>query len=434
MEVFAFWALLMIAMVFGVQIGFALAVGAFGLIFLFSDGLPATAVLSVMAERMYEVSNTFSLLALPLFFLAGGLMDAGGISLRLVNFAMVFVGWIRGGLSMVVVVAEMFLSGISGSASADAAALGSTMIPALKRRGYSAEFSAALVASAAALGPIIPPSIGMVVYGSMADVSISRLFIGGVLPGVLFGIGLMAICWFIARARDYPTEGHFPSIASIMHAFKEAILPLMAPVIILGGIFTGAFTATESAMVAVVYGFVVSKYIYRTITWKQAYEICYESALGSARVMFIIATAAFVAWILARLQVPQKVADGLLHLSTNKYVVLIIINVLLLLLGCFLEGLAIMIIMVPTLLPVLRTLEVDLVFFGVMLVINLAIGTIHPPVGVSLIVTSSIANVRFEKTIKELIPFLAIMVIMLLALVFFPQIVLWMPDAVFGRN
>ena len=433
MEFFVFWILLIIALLMGIQIGFALAIGAFGLIFIYADGLPWTGVLSVMAERMFEASNTFSLLALPLFFFAGGLMDAGGISTRLVNFAMVFVGWIRGGLSMVVVVAEMFLSGISGSASADAAAIGSTMIPALKRRGYSPEYSAALVASAGALGPIIPPSIGMVVYGSMADVSISRLFIGGIIPGVLFGVGLIIICYVMARIRDYPTEGSLPSLTQVNHAFREAILPLMAPVIILGGIFTGAFTATESAMVAVVYGFVVSKFIYRSITWRQAYEICYESALGSARVMFIIATAAFVGWILARLQVPQTVADALLTLSSNKYIILIIINLMLLVLGCFLEGLAIMIIMIPTLLPVLVALQIDLVFFGVMLVINLAIGTVTPPVGVSLVVTSAIANVRFEKTFVELLPFAGIMIAMLMAIIYIPEIVVWLPDRVFNK-
>ena len=433
MEVLVFWGLLVVALMLGVQVGLALAVGAFGLLFVFAEGIPLTGILSVMAERMFEASNTFSLLALPLFFLAGAFMDAGGISTRLVNFAVVFVGWIRGGLAMVVVVAEMFLSGISGSASADAAAIGSTMIPALKRRGYTPEFAAALVASAGALGPIIPPSIGMVVYGSMADVSISRLFIGGVVPGLIFGLGLIAMCWLLARLRDYPTEGHFPTLLQIGHAFREAILPLMAPVIILGGIFVGVFTATESAMVAVVYGFVVSKFIYRSITWKQAYEICYEAALGSARVMFIIVTAAFVGWVLARLQVPQKVADSLLSLSTNKYVVLLIINILLLMLGCFLEGLAIMIIMIPTLLPVLKTLEIDLIFFGVMLVINLAIGTVTPPVGVSLVVTSAIAKVKFEQTFIELLPFVGIMVGMLILMIWLPETVLWLPALMFGK-
>jgi C4-dicarboxylate transporter DctM subunit len=207
----------------------------------------------------------------------------------------------------------------------------------------------------------------------------------------------------------------------------------MAPVIILGGIFVGVFTATESAMVAVVYGFVVSKFIYRSITWKQAYEICYEAALGSARVMFIIVTAAFVGWVLARLQVPQKVADSLLSLSTNKYVVLLIINILLLMLGCFLEGLAIMIIMIPTLLPVLKTLEIDLIFFGVMLVINLAIGTVTPPVGVSLVVTSAIAKVKFEQTFIELLPFVGIMVGMLILMIWLPETVLWLPALMFGK-
>jgi C4-dicarboxylate transporter, DctM subunit len=433
MEILLFWALLLVCMAIGIQIGFALAIGAFGLIFFFSDGLPWTGVLAIMAQRMYEGADSFTLLALPLFFLAGGFMDAGGISNRLINFAQAFVGWVRGGLAMVVVVAEMFLSGISGSASADAAAIGSVMIPSLKRRGYSPEFAAALVASAGALGPIIPQSIGMVVYGAMAEVSIARLFVGGIIPGIVLGLGLMLVCGIIAHVRSYPKEAARPSMSSIWIATREAIIPLAAPTIILGGIFTGIFTATESAMVAVVYGFLVSKFIYRTITWRQALDICYESAVGSARVMFIIATAAFVAWVLARQQIPQRIGEFLMTVSTDKYVVLVIINLLLLVFGCFLEGLAIMIIMVPVLLPVLKSLNIDLVFFGVMLVINLAIATVHPPVGVSLVVTSAIANVKFEKTVWELLPFLALMVGMLFALIFFPEVVLWLPRLVFAK-
>jgi len=433
MEAGFFWVVLVLCLLVGIQVGFSLAVAAFALIFVFMDGLPMTGVLSVMAQRMYEGADSFSLLALPLFFLAGAFMEAGGISARLINFAQVFVGWIRGGLAMVAVIAEMFMAGITGSASADAAAIGAVMIPALKQRGYSPEFAAALVASGGALGPIIPPSIGMVVYGAMTDVSIARLFVGGVIPGVLLGIGLIIVCLILGQVRQYPKEGGRPTLALILHAFKEAIVPLAAPAIILGGIFTGVFTATESAMVAAAYGFLVAKFVYRKVTWTQSFEICYQSAVGASRVMFIIATAAFVAWVLARLQIPQHLGEALMTLSDNKYVMLIVINLLLLVLGCFLEGLAIMIIMVPTLLPVLHALHIDLVFFGVMLVINLAIGTITPPVGVSLVVTSAIANVKFEKTLGELLPFLGLLIGMLMAMIFVPEVVLWLPRVVFGK-
>lgn len=433
MEAAFFWVVLIACLLMGIQVGFSLAVAAFGLIFVFMDGLPWSGVLSLMAQRMYEGSDSFALLALPMFFLAGAFMEAGGISARLINFAQVFVGWIRGGLAMVAIIAEMFMAGITGSASADAAAIGSVMIPSLRKRGYSPEFAAALVASGGALGPIIPPSIGMVVYGAMTDVSIARLFVGGVIPGVLLGLGLIAVCLVLGQMRQYPKEGGLPTLPQIAVAFKEAVIPLAAPGIILGGIFTGVFTATESAMVAVVYGFLVAKFVYRKITWSQAFEICYQSAVGASRVMFIVATAAFVAWVLARLQIPQKLGEYLITLSNNKYVMLIIINLLLLVLGCFLETLAIMVIMVPTLLPVLHSLNIDLVFFGVMLVINLAIGTVTPPVGVSLVVTSAIANVKFEKTFRELIPFLGLMIGMLLAMGFFPEVVLWLPRVVFGK-
>ena len=273
----------------------------------------------------------------------------------------------------------------------------------------------------------------MVVYGAMTDVSIARLFVGGVIPGVLLGIGLILVCLALGQIRQYPKEGGRPTLSRIAFAFKEAIIPLAAPGIILGGIFTGVFTATESAMVAVVYGFLVAKFVYRKISWTQAFEICYQSAVGASRVMFIIATAAFVAWVLARLQIPQHVGEALVTLSDNKYVMLVVINLLLLVLGCFLEGLAIMIIMIPTLLPVLHALNIDLVFFGVMLVINLAIGTVTPPVGVSLVVTSAIAHVKFEKAIRETLPFLALMIGMLLAMIFVPEVVLWLPRIVFGK-
>jgi C4-dicarboxylate transporter, DctM subunit len=429
MELALFWAVLAAALALGIPIAFALALGAFALLFLVSEGLPMTAVLVIMAQRMFAGSDSFAILALPLFFLAGSLMELGGISERIVRFAALLVGWVRGGLSMVAVVAEMFLSGITGSASADAAAIGSVMIPALRKRGYSPEFAAALVASGSAIGPIIPPSIGMVVYGWLADVSVARLFLGGMVPGILVGLALIGVCWTMAWRRGYPREPR-PTAREAVSACSEAIVPLAAPGIILGGIFAGIFTATESAMVAVAYGMLVARYYYRALTWRQIFDICYRSAVDSSRVMFVIAVAAFVGWVLARERIPQQMAESLMALSDDPIVVLVIVNLLLLVFGCFLEGLAIMIVLLPTILPVIKAIGIDPVFFGVIVVINLAIGTVTPPVGVSLFVSAAIAGLPLERVIPELIPFLLALIGVLFLLVFFPGLVTWLPNTV----
>lgn len=426
----AFWLTLMAGLIGGMPVAIALAVGAFAVMLLFAEGLSGQALLMVFAQRLFGGVDTFAILALPLFFLAGALMEAAGISERLVRFAMVLIGWIRGGLSMVAVVAEMFFSGISGSASADAAAVGGVMIPQMRKRGYTAEFSASVIAAAGAIGPIIPPSIGLVVYGSLADTSIARLFVGGVIPGLMIGIALIAVCGGLAVARDYPKEP-LPTIREVISATFGALIPLAAPGIILGGIFGGIFTATESAMVAVVYGLLVGRFVYRTLTWRQAFDICYECAISSSRVMFIIAVASFVGWVLAREQVPQQIAEALLSWSSDPLVVMIIINLILLAFGCFLEGLAIMLILLPTLLPIIHELGIDPVFFGVIMMVNIAIGTVTPPVGTCLVVGSAIANVPMERLLPEIWRFILVMVAALFVMVVFPQTVLWLPNQFF---
>jgi C4-dicarboxylate transporter DctM subunit len=414
-------------MAIGVPIAYALAVAGFAVAMTAAAGLPIDVLVVLFAQRLYGGADSFVLLALPLFFLAGALMETGGLSEKLIRLAMTFVGWVRGGLSMVTIITEMIFSGISGAASADVAAVGGVMVPAMKRRGYSPEYAAAVVATAGALGPIIPPSIGLVVYGGLADVSVARLFIGGIGPGIFFGVMLLAICGFIAIRRNYPKED-FPTPQEILLAFIDALIPLAGPVIILGGIFVGLFTATESAMIAVVYALVVSLFIYKTLTWREVLRLTYQSAVDSARVMIIICVASFIGWVLAREQVPQQVVDLTLGISTNPIVVLILINILLLLFGCFLEATAIMVILVPTLLPVIHALGIDPVYFGVIMMINLAIGTVTPPVGTCLFVGAAIANVPMEKIIPEIMPFIAVMVVALLALLFFPEIVMWLPN------
>lgn len=430
MEALTLWLVLATALLLGVPVAFSLALSAFAILLLFTEGLSPQAILTLMAQRMFVGADSFPLLAVPLFFLAGAIMEEAGISERLVKLAVALVGWIRGGLSMVAVVAEMFLSGITGSASADAAAIGSVMIPALKRRGYHLAFAAALVAAAGALGPIIPPSILMVIYGSLADVSVGRLFIGGAIPGVMFGVGLMTVCYFVAKRRQYPREPALGARAGLQ-ALNAALIPLGAPILILGGIFAGIFTATESAMIAVAYALLVGKYVYRTVSWARMVDLCYESAVGSARVMFIIAVASFVGWVLARERVPQAISGQLLSLSDNPFVALLIIHALLLLFGCFLEATAILIILMPTLLPVITALKIDPVFFGVTVIINLAIGTVTPPVGTCLFVTSAISQLPMDKVVAEAWKFLLVMVAILVVILAVPQTVLWLPSLVF---
>jgi C4-dicarboxylate transporter DctM subunit len=426
MDIAFFLITLAITLAIGVPVAFAVAVGALGLLVLFSDGLPPEAVLVLMATRIYTGSDSFPLLAMPLFFLAGGLMEAAGISDRLVRLGIALVGWMRGGLAMVGVVASMFMSTVSGSASADAAAVGSVIIPALKKRGYSAEFAAALVASAGSLGPIIPPSILLVIYGSLTNTSISQLFLAGVVPGIVVGVGLIAVCFVLAMIRGYPKEDRMP-IRAIARVLFEALIPLTAPLIVLGGIFAGIFTATESAMVAALYSLLVGVFVYRTLNWRKVLALCYDTALASSRVMFIIGVAAFVSWVMAREQIPQRIGEQLLTVSDSPTVMLLVINVLVLIFGMFLEASAILVILLPTLMPVVLHFGIDPVFFGVILIINLAIGTVTPPLGICLFVTSSIAEVPLERCIREVLPFLCVMIGTLALLTYMPALVLWLP-------
>ena len=426
MAALIFWATLFAMLAIGVPVAFSLAAGGFAIALLVSD-LPLRAVVTVFAQNLYGGVDSFLLLALPLFFFAGSLMEGGGISDRLVRLGLVMIGWVRGGLSMVAVVTGIFLSGISGSASSDAAAIGSVLIPAMKKRGYPAGYASAVAASAGALGPIIPPSILLVVYGSIANVSITKLFLGGILPGLICAAALITVCGIIATRRGYPKEP-MPTVTEAKIALKDALIPLAGPVIVLGGIFGGIVTATESAAVAVLYSLIVSVYVYRTLTWGQVFNIAYESTIASARVLVIIAAAGFVGWVLAREQVPQQIASVFLNLTTDPLVLLIIINVIILIFGALMDELALAVILLPTLLPILIGADIDLVFFGVVLIVNFAIGTIAPPVGNCLFVVSAVSRTPFEAIVREIAPFILAMVGVLLLLCIFPEIVLWLPN------
>src|SRR5471030_2531841 len=410
-----------------IRVPIAIALGVAGLAMAAAiPGLSILTALTLFAQRMFVGIDVFLLLAIPLFILAGALMDEGGTARRLVNFASALVGSTRGGLGHVTVLSTMFFSGISGSASADTAAVGSVMIPAMKRKGYDGPFAAALQAGAGALGPIIPPSVLMVIYGAMGNVSIAALFLGGFVPGIIIGIGLMGLVFIVARKRNYPRE---PRVGAkeILQRFLRAFLALLMPVIILGGVFSGIFTATESAAVAVFYAILIGVFVYRELRWSQLPRLLYVTGLLSAKVMFLIATATFVGFLLAHQKIPQAIAESLLKASGEPWIVLLLVNIVLLLVGCLVGVAAALIILGPVLIPVMQSLGVDLVHFGVVMVVNLAIGTIHPPVGNCLYIVSAISGESIAKCSIAVIPVVGVMIAALMLITFVPELVLFVP-------
>jgi C4-dicarboxylate transporter DctM subunit len=393
-------------------------------------GLPLLAAVTLFAQRIFVGIDVFLLLAIPLFILAGALMEVGGTARRLVDFVSAIVGGFRGGLGYVTIISSMFFAGISGSASADTAAIGSVMIPAMKRKGYDGPFAAALQAGGGALGPIIPPSVLMVIYGAIGNVSVGALFLGGFVPGIIISIGLMALVFFVARSRQYPAESRV-GLREIGRRFVGAFLALLMPAIILGGVFTGIFTATESAAVAVAYAIFVGVFVYRELKWAQLPRLFYEAGLLSAKVMFLIATATFVGFLFAHQRIPQQLAEAMLNFTSRPWLILLLANILLLLVGCIIEVAAALIILGPVLIPLMQSLGVDLVHFGVVMVVNLAIGTIHPPVGNCLYIVSAISGDSIGKCSIAVIPVVGVMIVALLLITFIPSLVTILP-AYFG--
>ena len=425
MSVAVLLAVFLVLMAAGVPIAFALGLAGIAMAGAIPDFSILTA-LTLFAQRLFVGIDVFLLLAIPLFILAGTLMEVGGTARRLVDFASAVVGWLPGGLGFVTVVSGMFFAGVSGSASADTAAVGSVMIPAMKRKGYDAPFAAALTAGAGALGPIIPPSVLMVIYGAMGNVSIAALFLGGFIPGILIGVGLMGLVYAMARIRNYPSEDRV-GLKEIVARFFHAFLALFMPIIILGGIFAGVFTATESAAVAVAYALVIGVFVYRELRWSQIPKLLYRTGLVSAKVMFLIATATFVGFLVAHQRIPQAIAQHLLGVAHEPWLVLLLINVTMLLAGCILEVAAALIILGPVLIPVVQTLGIDLVHFGVVMVVSLAIGTIHPPVGNCLYIVSALSGASIARCSIAVIPVLVIMIAVLMLITYVPGLVLVVP-------
>lgn len=386
----------------------------------------------VIAQRFVTGVDSFPLLAVPFFILAGALMNTGGTTDRLVKLANVMVGRFTGGLGHVTVVSNMIMAGMSGSAAADAAGTGSVLIPAMKRAGFSPSFSAALTAAASTIGPIIPPSIPFVVFGVLASVSIGRLFLGGAIPGLLMGLYLMAAVYVIAKRRGY-ARGTPPAKGEMRKALWEALPALALPAIIIWGIVGGVVTPTEAAVIAVLYALFLGTVVYRELTWKNLHAIFGEAAMTTASVMFIVAASALLAWVLTREQAGPALVSFVLSISRDPYVVLLVLNVILLILGCFLETLSLMILLVPVLMPLIKALGIDPVHFGVMFTLNLMIGLITPPVGMSMFIACRIANIQITEFAREIGPFVLVLVAVLLVVTYFPSVVLFLPNLLMGN-
>ncbi|MDD3391720.1 MAG: TRAP transporter large permease, partial [Synergistaceae bacterium] len=372
---------------FFMGIPLALVMGITGIVVLIAMGVP----LELVAQRMFTGIDSFPLMAVPFFILAGDLMNRGGTTIRIIGFANSLVGHIRGGLAHACVVANMIFAGISGSSVADASAIGSIMIPSMEKSGYDLDFSAALNSVAATIGPIIPPSIIMVIYGVSVNVSVGGLFAAGFVPGILMGLALMIVVSRISKKKNYPMSEGF-SGKKVAVEFKSSVWALLAPIIILGGILGGVFTPTEAAAVAVIYSFFVGKFIFREIAWKDLPGILFQSGITTGAILLIISLANVFAWVIAANQIPVKLSSLFLSATSNPYIFLAIVNVLLLIVGMFMETGAAIILLAPILAPIAVKLGIHPLHFGFMMVLNLAIGMATPPVGVCLFVSCGITG------------------------------------------
>jgi len=418
-----FFTLFFVLIVMGLPIAFALGVA--GMVYLIMDGVPLAAV----AQRILTGSDSFTLLAIPLYVLVGELMETGGISKRILDLASSLVGHIRGGLGHVVIVSTMIMSGISGSSTADTAAIGSAMIPTMKRKGYTAERATAIIAASGGMDILIPPCITMIVLGEVANLSVGNLFFAGIGPAVVMASGLMLVIYLEAKRGNLPLEPK-SSIRQIIASFYRASLALLIPVIILGGIKIGAFTATEGAVIAVIYAVFISMIIYRETKPKDLGPILLRTAVTTGAIMFLVGTATLFAWVTTREQIPQVLLRWITSVSTSPWIFLILVNAILLFVGAVLEGAPAVIIFAPLLMPVATQLGLDPIHFATVIVANIGVGFLLPPVGLCLLVACSVGKVSVALVMKPLIPYFAILVIALLLITFVPWISLAIPKLI----
>lgn len=408
--------ILFVMLVLGVPIAYAIGLAAtWGLLFV--GNVPLT----VVPQRMYTMLDTFSLLAIPFFILAGNLMEKGGISRKLITFANSIVGHIRGGLGMVDILSCMLFGAISGSGSAASAAIGGICIPSMCEQGYDKEFSGAITAVSGPLGIIVPPSVVMVIYATTANVSVGSMFLAGYLPGLFLGVMMMACVYIIAHKKGYPA-GRRATVKEFFIALKDAIWALLMIFIIIGGIFSGFFTATEAACVSVIYAMIVGFFIYHELHLSDLKAIFVDSAMTSAGIMFCVATTNILAWLMTSENVAAKVGAAMSSAISSKVLMLLTINVIFLILGTFLDSTPAIILAVPILLPLVTQFGVDPIHFGIIVIVNLAIGMSTPPVGITLFVSSRISNTSLTDMIRPMLPLWSVMIVSLLVITFFPPL------------
>ena len=386
--------------------------------------------LVILAQQIANGPDSWILLAMPLFVLAGLLMNTTGISHRLIGFAGALVGHFRGGLGLVNVIANMIMGGISGSAVADVAALGSILIPGMEKEGYPKDFTAALTSSAGSIGIIIPPSIPMIIFAAVAGTSVGALFIGGLIPGIIVGLSQMIVVYIMARRYNWGTIHSF-SVSKLMMATKSSILALLLPLIIVGGILSGVFTPTEAGAVGVVYSIFVAAFIFRSISFKALYKALVESAVLTSVVMIIISTSYTFSWVLSHEEIPQAITKIFVGLSSDPTIILILFTLLLMIAGCFLHGDPIVLIIIPMMLPTVKMLGINLVHFGMIVVFTVAIGQQTPPVGSTLFVVSALSGLDIVAITKKNLAFIGLFVLITTLLILFPEIVLYLPRKVF---
>jgi tripartite ATP-independent transporter DctM subunit len=419
--VIAFLGIFATFLLLGIPISLALGVGGMAYLWLSGNGMLVVA----LPQRMLQGIDQFVLLTIPLFLLAGNLMNLGGLSSRMIGFANALVGHFRGGLSLVTVLASTLFAGISGSAIAQASAIGSFMIPAMAKQGIPAAYGAALVAMSAVIDPLIPPSITMIIFGVLSGASIGQMFIAGIVPGLILGVSLLGYAWWKAARHDYPRMARIPWNER-GKSLLAAIPALMLPVIIVGGVKTGVFTVTESAAVAVAYALLVGL-MHRELSWDKIWQALITTAIATSGLLFILAMANIVAFVLTIQQVPKSFADMLLGVSDNKLVILLMINIMLLILGKFLEPITVMIVTMPILLKVAAVIDMDLVQFGVMVTLNVVIGMVTPPVGVCLFVVCAISGESLGAVSREVMPMFLICIGLLALIALVPAVTLWLP-------
>ena len=414
--------ILFAAFLLGVPIAFALGIVSLGQIV--ADGYP----LLVVAQRLFTGVDSIALTAIPLFILSGGLMLKGGMSDRLVNFADLLIGHHPSGLAMVSILACMFFAAITGSAIAATAAIGGIMAPIMIEKGYDKEFCAPLLATGGSIGPIIPPSIPLLIYGVMANVSVAKLFIGGFIPGILMGVALMIYSYFVGKKRNYIGRDEKASFKEVLVAGKDAILALIMPIIIIGGIMSGFFSPTESATVATFYALIIGLFVYKELKISDLPGILLDAAKSTGQVLLVVGAASLFTWVITVNNIPQTVGAFLADNIGSKFMLLLIINVILLIAGTFIDTTSAVVIFTPLFLPIVQTFGIDLIHFGLVMAVNLTIGMCTPPLGVCLFVAGSITKVSLKEQMKDLVPMLIVLIVVLIIITYVPSTVTILPN------